>query len=536
MINIDELNALPYPDKIYAIGLKIIGPFTASNKHHQLECGTCGHQWSATPLAKITAYKKYKNPGCPVCTHEKRYGHHAKANKQNIEDKGFEILSTDVIKQTTTDKIIVRNTKCGHTFETTAGNILHRDIECPVCAREYLNDLNRARNKERHDKWSETANDWELYESECRSLTSKTFKEHSTSINPNNYFIGPTGIDGAHHVDHIISVRKGYDNQIPMELIAHKDNLQVLPWEVNVKCKCNIKFIPKIFAEWFDVSGIYQIEEILFGFGFVRDTSAPYPLCYIKDDIAVTYCKFEYYQENTTQRKQTNKSLKNFYVDKGIRSIQIYEDELKNNYELIIAKLSHLIRANDSPVICARKCEIKQILDHDSKNRFLEINHIQGADKAQISYGAYYNNILVAVMTFTQPRVFYNKHKTYKIDTWELSRFATDVNYRITGIASRLLKIFASSNTWSQIISYADRRWSEGELYYKLGFELTHINPPGYHYIVDGERRHRWNYRKDILKTWDNYDENKTEFAITSEKGIPRIWDCGTMLFSLVKK
>ncbi|MCB1712089.1 MAG: hypothetical protein KDH96_06340, partial [Candidatus Riesia sp.] len=102
--------------------------------------------------------------------------------------------------------------------------------------------------------------------------------------------------------------------------------------------------------------------------------------------------------------------------------------------------------------------------------------------------------------------------------------------------ANRLLKKFKQDNTWSQVISYADRRWSDGDLYFKLNFKLNHINPPGYYYIIDGTRKHRWNYRKDVLKTWDNYADNKTEFQITSEKGIGRVWDCGTMLFILENK
>ena len=138
-------------------------------------------------------------------------------------------------------------------------------------------------------------------------------------------------------------------------------------------------------------------------------------------------------------------------------------------------------------------------------------------------------------MTFITPRVFY-KTKNYKDNnTWELSRFATDVNVLISGIAGRMLKVFKNEHTWGQIISYADIRWSEGNMYNKLGFEFAHINPPGYHYIVDGERRHRWMFRKDALKTWDNYDSNKTEFQMTAEKGYSRIWDCGTMLFILKK-
>lgn len=535
MISVEDLNELPYPEKIYAIGLSIIGPFTASHKHHLLKCNSCGHEWSATPLAKINAYKKYKNPGCPACTYEKRYGKGFEQNKIDIENRGFEILSDTKIKHQTVDKIVVRNKKCGHTFETYPGNILHRDIECPVCARDYLNNLNRDRNKQNHLKWLETASEWEIYESECRILTNSVYKQYEQIINPNNYFVGATGITGAHHIDHIIPVRTGFEKNIPKELICHYSNLQVIPWEVNIRKSSNINFIPKIFSEWFDTSGISEFEDVLFDLGFAHDVFTPYPLCYIKDKISITYCKFEYYLETTTQRKQLNKTVKNWYIDKGIRNIQIYEDEFKNNPLLCIQKIKHLINQNKSTVIHARKCDIRQLQDVSYKNRFLQCFHIQGSDASQIIYGAFYQNELIAVMTFSQPRVFYGKAK-YKANTWELSRFATNTNFKITGIANRLLKKFKQDNTWSQVISYADRRWSDGDLYFKLNFKLNHINPPGYYYIIDGTRKHRWNYRKDVLKTWDNYADNKTEFQITSEKGIGRVWDCGTMLFILENK
>lgn len=535
MISIEELNALPYPDKIYAIGLKIVGEFTASHKHHLLECGTCKHQWSATPLAKVNAFKKYNNPGCPECTYKKRYGERQTQVKQELEQKGFEILSSGPIRQITTEKVVVRNTKCGHTFETAPGNLVNRDVECPICAREYLNNLNRERNAARHEEWESTASEWEKYESKCRSLTASTYQQFQHIINPNSYVMGIAGTPGAYQLDHIVSVRVGFEKQIPVELICHRDNLQVIPWEVNIKCKTNIKFIPKIFSEWFDCSGMHEFEDEILNMGFVKDINAPYPLCYIKDKISVSLCLFEYYQETTTFRKQVNKKVKEFYADKGIRNIQIYEDEFKRNPTLVFSKITHIIGDSTAKIIHARKCKISVIVDNDLKSRFLNSNHIQGNDNAQLSYGAFYENVLVAIMTFTKPRIFYGKAK-YSEGTWELSRFATDVNYRITGIANRLLKQFCNEQQWTHINSYADRRWSDGNMYDKLGFTQVHMNPPGYFYIVSGERKHRWNYRKDVLKTWDNYAPNKTEFAMTAEKGIPRIWDCGTILYQLSKQ
>ena len=533
MITVQELEKLPYPDKIYAIGLKIVGPFTASHKHHLLECGSCGNQWTATPLAKVSAYKKYLNPGCPVCTHNKRYGETQNQARTFIEERGFEILSTGPIKQTTMEKIIVRNKKCGHTFESAPGNLIHNNVECPICAREYINGLNKDRGNARHEEYVEIASEWDAYDTSCRILTRQTYNAFENEINPNGYFIGGAGVAGAFQVDHIISVRVGFDKKIPKELIAHKDNLQVIPWETNSKHKMNFKFVPKIFAEWFDCSLTNVFEEMLFNMGFERDTFAPFPLCFKRNDISVTFCVFEHFQEKTTFRRQISKKVKEYYHDIGFRNIQIFEDEFVNHPLLIERKILHILKLNtDVEILHARKCEIELLSDMGQKSRFLNNHHIQGNDSAQISYGAFHNKKLIAVMTFNKPRVFYNKSKPSE-GVWELSRFAVDTSVRVTGVAQRLLKQFCEHNEWSDVFSYADRRWSEGEMYYKMGFDRDKVNPPGYFYIVDGKRKHRWNYRKDVLKTWDNYLPHKTEFAITSEKGIARIWDCGTIRFNI---
>lgn len=67
MISIEELEKLPYPTKIEAIGLTLLEPFTASHKHHLVKCDVCGHEWKTTLISKISAYKKYQTSGCPTC-------------------------------------------------------------------------------------------------------------------------------------------------------------------------------------------------------------------------------------------------------------------------------------------------------------------------------------------------------------------------------------------------------------------------------------------------------------------------------------
>jgi hypothetical protein len=137
-------------------------------------------------------------------------------------------------------------------------------------------------------------------------------------------------------------------------------------------------------------------------------------------------------------------------------------------------------------------------------------------------------------MTFSPPRMGIGSYKTIQPGVFELVRFCTDTSYRIPGIASKLLTHFKRNHQWNEIYSYADRRWSVGNMYYKLGFELTTTNPPDYYYVINGKRKHRWAYRKDILKnTLPNYDPTKTEYENMQNHGFYRVWDCGTLKFSM---
>jgi hypothetical protein len=47
--------------------------------------------------------------------------------------------------------------------------------------------------------------------------------------------ISKAGIDGAHHIDHIVSVREGFEKSIPVEDIADPTNLQVITWLDNIR-------------------------------------------------------------------------------------------------------------------------------------------------------------------------------------------------------------------------------------------------------------------------------------------------------------
>lgn len=226
----------------------------------------------------------------------------------------------------------------------------------------------------------------------------------------------------------------------------------------------------------------------------------------------------------------------------GYYLIHIFEDEWKHKKSVVIQKLLHILKRKKKRTIGARKCKIKEISSLQ-KNNFLNKNHIQGEDKCQIKYGAFYNNELIGVMTFTNKRNM-SEHKTYK-NTWELSRYCICNDISCPGLASKMLKKFIKKNLPEKIISFADRRWTvnkENNLYTKLGFSFVRSIPPDYKYYntkIDKYRRfHKFLFGKKFIKKKfpKIYSDKKTESMMMLEAGYDRIWDCGLFKYELKTK
>jgi hypothetical protein len=178
--------------------------------------------------------------------------------------------------------------------------------------------------------------------------------------------------------------------------------------------------------------------------------------------------------------------------------------------------------------IYGRKCVIKNVTLKESA-LFLEKNHIQGVVNTSIRIGLYYNEELVSLMCFNKPRLGIGT--TY--DGYELSRFCNKLNTNVIGGADKLLKYCIKTYQPKEILSYADKRWSQGDLYEKLGFIKSHVNKPNYYYVIGKNRKHRFGFRKEILRKQGFDTKNKTEHEIMMERKIYRIYDCGTITYKL---
>lgn len=237
-----------------------------------------------------------------------------------------------------------------------------------------------------------------------------------------------------------------------------------------------------------------------------------------------------YWHSDKYKDKNYHLNKTNLCAENNIQLIHIWEDDWKNKRSIVESRIKNLIGKSNR--IWARLCDIKEVHSKE-KSIFLQANHIQGDVISKYNIGLYYKSELVSLMTFGSLRKSLGQKSTS--GNYELLRFCNKINFSIVGGASRIFKYFIKSYDPISVISYADRCWSNGNLYRRLGFADNGNTKPNYYYVVNGIRKNRFNYRKNILVK-EGYDITKTEFEIMSERKINKIYDSGNHKFVYNRK
>lgn len=208
----------------------------------------------------------------------------------------------------------------------------------------------------------------------------------------------------------------------------------------------------------------------------------------------------------------------------GVHLIQIFEDEWINKKNIVKNRIKSLLGL--SKKIYARNCTVMDVSSEDYK-KFVEENHLQGYAACSYKHGLYHDGNLVAVMSFSKSR--------YTNSGYELIRYCSSET--VVGGAGKLFADFIKKINPELVISYANRCWSQGNLYYKLGFdnETSDDLNVGYWYVKNGKRYHRSNFtKKRLMKFGENSD--LTESQIMKNNGFLKIYDCGNYKFVWKKK
>jgi len=174
--------------------------------------------------------------------------------------------------------------------------------------------------------------------------------------------------------------------------------------------------------------------------------------------------------------------------------------------------------------IFARKCSI-DIPTKQEERDFFDKNHLQGFSNSSICYGLKYNNEFVCMISFRAPR--YNKEFDY-----EIIRIASKLNTNVIGGITKLFKHFLKNNINKTIITYADRRYSSGNVYKKLGFAFMRNSNIGYKWVKNNILYNRVQFQKHKLKDkLEIFDESFSESQNMFLNGYRKLYDCGQKVY-----
>jgi len=334
------------------------------------------------------------------------------------------------------------------------------------------------------DDWNQNIYDREFKCNICDGI----FKIHSTSINRCTHCF-PINITLAENeiLEFIGSIYKGE--------IKHTDRRTISPLELDINLP-----IAKLAVEYNGL--LYH--------SYGRNDKTSYLNNFDKEDSK--------YHLNKTKLCEA----------KNIQLLHIFENEWVDSNKKDIWKSIIISKLGLSKIVYARKCTIKTVSSKDAQEFLIE-NHLQGNCSASIKLGLYYNDELFSLITLSTPR--YNK----KYD-WELIRFCNKKYTSVVGGFAKLLSFFRKNNHGS-IITYADKRYSSGELYKNNKFTELKDSNPNYFYWKNHTNilQSRLKFQKHKLKyELEVYDDSLTEFHNMINNDYRRIWDCGNKVFELL--
>lgn len=205
----------------------------------------------------------------------------------------------------------------------------------------------------------------------------------------------------------------------------------------------------------------------------------------------------------------------------GIKLIHIFSSEWNTKKEIVKSRLAYILGATPTRVY-ARKCTVA-LIQSSAANQFVDNYHTQGRRPATINIGLFHGEDLISVMTFSN-------HTKYD---YELVRFCSVNNVAVVGALGKMYKFFVDMFAPSSVLSYADKRWGDGQGYGNVGFVFEGSTEPNYYYFSkngDTDKLHsRVRFQKHkqrgVLQT---FDPLLTEWENMANNGYDRIWDCGS--------
>lgn len=192
-------------------------------------------------------------------------------------------------------------------------------------------------------------------------------------------------------------------------------------------------------------------------------------------------------------------------LDNNIALLHFWDYEIIEHFDIVKSMIKAKLGLIDNKVY-ARKCIMRDVAYNDAM-QFIVDNHIQGMSSSKINKGLYYNDELVAIGTFMTPR--FNKKYDY-----EMVRYCNSINTIVVGGMSKILSAINGS-----ILSYANRRFSTGNVYNTCGFVQTHTSEPSHTYYNSSTR--------DIFSRFKGINNPD----MLNADNLYKLWDCGNIVY-----
>lgn len=212
-------------------------------------------------------------------------------------------------------------------------------------------------------------------------------------------------------------------------------------------------------------------------------------------------------------------------IEKG--TIVLWEDIWLRKTDLVKARLLSLLNRNKS--IPARDTTVVS-LDKPMLDTFLNANHLMGSPKVKYKYGLHYKGVLVAAASFSSIKTYYREDGPCQ--SAELVRYASLSGVNIVGGLSKLLEHFIQEHKPDDIMTYADREWSDGSVYETLGFQLVEQTPPQEFWIHLKEMV-RYSARRLPESLLSGKEEGKPTETFLREQGYFLIHNAGNFKYLL---
>lgn len=194
-----------------------------------------------------------------------------------------------------------------------------------------------------------------------------------------------------------------------------------------------------------------------------------------------------------------------------------FEDEWLRKKEIVLSIVNHKLGKTINRAY-ARNCVVVKVPNKTAKD-FFDANHISGATSSVFNLGLLYNDQLISCISFRKPFV-----KKYG-NAIEISRFASLIDTSIVGGLSKLISTALTTTellSFDTLLTYADRRFGDGECYTTVGFEFVGKTKEDYFYTNGVDRFGRFKFRAQSGLSEKDYAKNCSVYKITG---------CGSCIF-----